>query len=77
MQALARYKHSLTRGVWNTLRDITVCFKPFEKFTVVTRSDFDLIEKTLVTTHILVKHLEKQKNKYANNARFENTVLMA
>ncbi|KAF9730201.1 hypothetical protein PMIN01_12134 [Paraphaeosphaeria minitans] len=35
------------------------------------------MEITLLTMHILVKHLEKQKNKHANNARSKNAVLMA
>jgi ribosomal protein L37AE/L43A len=70
-------KHALTPDDWETLREIIVFLKPFEKVTTGTQSDLDSIEKTLVTMDILVKHLEKQKNKHANNAQFQNAVLMA
>jgi hypothetical protein len=70
-------KHALTPDDWDTLREITVFLKPFEKVTTGAQSDLDSIEKTLVTIDILVKHSEKQKNKHANNARFQSAVLMA
>lgn len=70
-------KHAFTPDDWDTLREITVFLKPFEKVTTGTQSDLDSIEKTLVTMDILVNHLEKQKNKHANDTRFQNAVLMA
>ncbi|EKG08972.1 HAT domain-containing protein [Macrophomina phaseolina MS6] len=70
-------KYALTPDDWETLREINVFLKPFEKVTKGTQGDLDSIEKTLVTMDVLVKHLEKQKNKHANNTEFQNAILMA
>ena len=70
-------KHALTPDDWDTLREINIFLKPFEKVTKRTQGDLDSIERTLVTMDILVKHLEKQKNKHANNTEFQNAILMA
>ena len=70
-------KYALTPDDWDTLREINVFLKPFEKVTKRTQGDLDSIEKTLITMDILVKHLEKQKNKHVNNAEFQNAILMA
>ncbi len=70
-------KYALTPDDWDTLREINIFLKPFEKVTKVTQGDLDSIKKTLVIMDILVKHLEKQKNKHANNTEFQNAILMA
>ena len=70
-------KYALTPDDWDILREINVFLKPFEKVTKATQGDLDSIEKTLVMMDILVKHLEKQKNKHANNAEFQNAILIA
>ncbi|PVH98900.1 hypothetical protein DM02DRAFT_25369 [Periconia macrospinosa] len=52
-------KYALTPDDWDTLREIIVFLKPFEKVTTGTQSDLDSIEKTLVTMDMFVKHFEK------------------
>ncbi|PMB63341.1 hypothetical protein BM221_010812 [Beauveria bassiana] len=70
-------KHALTPSEWDTVREINIFLKPFDKVTSRTQGDLDSIEKTLSTMDILVKHFEKQRSKHANNAGFENAILMA
>ncbi|KID93617.1 transposase-like protein, partial [Metarhizium majus ARSEF 297] len=70
-------KFALTPDDWDTLREINIFLKPFEKVTTRTQGDLDSVEKTLATMDILVKHFEKQKNKHANNIAFQNAILMA
>ncbi len=70
-------KYALTPGDWDTVREINIFLKPFDKVTSRTQGDLDSIEKTLSTMDILVKHFEKQRSKHANNAGFQNAILMA
>jgi hypothetical protein len=70
-------KFALTPDDWDTLREINIFLKPFEKVTSRTQGDLDSIEKTLATMDILVKHFEKQQRKYANKTGFKNAILMA
>lgn len=70
-------KYALTPDDWDTIREINIFLKPFEKVTTRAQGDLDSIEKTLATMDILVKHFEKQKRKHANNAAFQNAILMA
>jgi hypothetical protein len=70
-------KYALTPDDWDTLREINIFLKPFEKVTSRTQGDLDSIEKTLATMDILVKHFEKQKNKHTNNIAFQNAIMMA
>ncbi|KAM3526955.1 hypothetical protein MY4038_006571 [Beauveria bassiana] len=70
-------KYALTPSEWDTVREINIFLKPFDKVTSRTQGDLDSIEKTLSTMDILVKHFEKQRSKHANNAGFENAILMA
>jgi len=48
-------KYALSPDDWDTLRQINVFLKPFEKITMATEGDNDSIDKTLVTMDILVK----------------------
>lgn len=70
-------KYALTPNDCDTIREINIFLKPFEKVTTRTQGDLDSIEKTLATMDVLVKHFEKQKRKHSNNAAFQNTILMA
>ncbi|KAM3448360.1 hypothetical protein NHJ6243_010115 [Beauveria neobassiana] len=70
-------KYALTPSEWDTVREINIFLKPFDKVTSRTQGDLDSIEKTLSTMDMLVKHFEKQRSKHANNAGFENAILMA
>ena len=70
-------KYALTPDDRDTLREINIFLKPFEKVTSRTQGDLDSIEKTLATMDILVKHFEKQKSKHSNNTAFQNAILMA
>ncbi len=70
-------KYALSPSDWDTVREINIFLKPFDKVTSRTQGDLDSIEKTLSTMDILVKHFEKQRSKHANNAGFRNAILMA
>ena len=48
-------KYALSPDDWDTLHQINVFLKPFEKITIATEGDNDSIDKTLVTMDILVK----------------------
>ena len=72
-------KYALSPDDWDSLREINVFLKPFEKITMATQGDNDSIDKTLVTMDILVRHfaIEKQKNKHLNDAQFRDAIMRA